>query len=50
MNAKTNAKPTKVTAKMARPSRGMRLKTGLKAGYEDGGIVHTDNWREGQRR
>jgi hypothetical protein len=47
MNTKTNAKPMKVNAKLERPSRGLRLKTGLRAGFAE---VHQDNWREGQRR
>lgn len=38
----------KSTPVMSRPSRELRLKTGLRAG--DGGITHTDNWREGTRR
>jgi hypothetical protein len=50
----TNTEPKKVTPEMERPIRGLRVKTCLRAGsrgtlsYEDGGIVHTDNWREGQ--
>jgi hypothetical protein len=58
MNDITNIESKKVTPEMERPIRGLRVKTSVRAGsrtlsrgttsYEDGGIVHTDNWREGQ--
>jgi hypothetical protein len=46
----TDTKLTKITPTMVRPTPGERVRTGVRAGRRDGGVTHTDNWRELDRR
>ena len=46
----TDTTPMKITPTMGRPTPGERVRTGLRAGLRDGGVTHTDNWREPARR
>jgi hypothetical protein len=46
----TTTTPMKITPTMGRPTPGERVRTGLRAGLRDGGVTHTDNWREIARR
>ena len=44
----TNSQPKIVTPTLEVPNKEIRLRTGLRAG--DGGVTHTDNWRDINRR
>lgn len=44
----TTLLPEKITPKMERPSSLGRVRTGVRAG--EGGVTHTDNWRDISRR
>ncbi|HNH47007.1 MAG TPA: hypothetical protein PKY30_08215 [Myxococcota bacterium] len=46
MNA--TSQPVIVTPKLETPTKDFRPRTGIRAG--DGGVCHTDNWRESTRR
>jgi hypothetical protein len=46
MNAPSQ--PVIVTPKLATPTKDFRQRTGIRAG--DGGVTHTDNWRDISRR
>ncbi len=46
MNA--TSQPVIVTPKLEAPTKDFRQRTGIRAG--DGGVTHTDNWRDVRRR
>lgn len=47
-NQTTTRLPEKSTPTMERPSSSGRVRTGVRAG--DGGVTHTDTWRDPSRR
>ena len=42
---KNHEEPKIITPKLERPTEGLRVRTGVRAGTRDGGVCHTDKWR-----
>ena len=45
---KNHEEPKIITPKLERPTEGLRVRTGVRAGTRasDGGVTHTDKWRQ----